>query len=397
MWCDSFAPHRLKSEKKTGVCRKFLIIFYPKQTNKMAFQISGLQNQSISFQTASIITTSLANLSPGMQGANDVRSNGFLNVLSNMQTPITTTTLGNEGKIRTVRVSYIRRSLVSSVVTGAGCAVNPTPTYETVDVPAGIIKQESFEVTLDSWKTFQDEAFKKALALPVNNFIMGILLSKMDAVRTALDVELLTALSTQLGAHVATGVNTARNLNILNASTGQALFTGYQEMLTEQALSDFKGRWYTISDASSAYYKSLIGLKYGGSSDGGVDFQKVNMVGQELNNFIDNNVDDIFGANRVVAIDDGSCQMFTALSNVGANEGQHAGTYYSTLQDPVFPNLYYDLYISEKDCNNGGVLDGSIVIRIKASVGLFVPPNAYQVGDEKVGYRGNRLYNLLAV
>jgi len=363
----------------------------------MAFQINGLKDKSISFQTSAIITTSFANLSPGMQGANDVRSNGFLNVLSNMQTPITTTTLGNEGKIRTVRVSYIRRSLVSAVVTGAGCAVNPTPTYETVDVPASIIKQESFEVTRDSWKTFQDEAFNKALSLPINNFVMGMLLSKMDAVRTAINIDLLTSLSSQLGAHVATGLNTARNLNILNASTGQALFTGYQEMLSEQALSDFKGKWYTISDASSAYYKSLIGLKYGGSSDGGIDFQKVNVVGQELNNFVDNNVDDIFGSNRVVAIDDGSCQMFTALSNVGANEGLHAGTYYSTLQDPIFPNLYYDMFISEKDCNNGGVLNGTIVIRILASVGLFVPPNAYQVGDEKVGYRGNRLYNLLPV
>jgi hypothetical protein len=214
----------------------------------------------------------------------------------------------------------------------------------------------------------------------------------MNAMRTSINNDVVTKLSTSFGVNVAQGDNLTRNIPVIsNGATGivagAPVFSGFQTLLSDFTENELYGTPIIIGKGN--FEKFDLGTSKYGLQNSGVDFGNIE---QDYKFFVDKAVNTIVGANELIVMGEGVAQFMSWNKYVGKYAGTFGSATLFTIPDPLIPNLMYDAKFEFDTCTD------TFLLRLSVNAGVYViPTDAYGTYDDLAGSNGLLRYTATAV
>jgi hypothetical protein len=328
-----------------------------------------------------------------------VTRTGFMGALldEGNRVPITLVqTVGAEmGHPKTVRIKFKQRQTDADVRTSKSCDAGTQKPYFEQDFVVNGYSEIAIQVAESTIRTLCDTASAirqagerrdmngQAARFQLMEEIWYEIGIDFDALRSAINKELLTSYLTQFGTWVGGDATKTfevyRNANTSGLNKGSVILDGYTRFIQEATLAGYNGVPYVVGNGS--IFLANEALKSGGDSAMGTNFSAVNAY-MKFNQ-------DVLAADILGGADEAIVFMPTTLQMARYNEyvGEFARPIgkmeRGTIADPVIPGLRYDLRVLPNECEE--LYDIFIGLHYQL---YGAPTDLYATGDRLEGVNG---------
>jgi hypothetical protein len=226
----------------------------------------------------------------------------------------------------------------------------------------------------------------EAKTLKVHKVLRDMFL-KMDALRTDIAKDIYALFAANIGTNARTGDNLPTPVDLLVAANGNVVKKGFLEISR-----DFKFANQYRNQKPMIIAGGLAQMAIESSTNLSADQFGSNpgvIVRSTGNYFPDNIIDSELGLNQMLVIAPNVTRLITKNINVGPMDSPMGEHYYTTMPDPLYPGLVYDVHMFPVNCAEGGDLDRYWNVFFTLRFGMhFIPAGAYKVGDPLFGVNG---------
>jgi len=218
-----------------------------------------------------------------------------------------------------------------------------------------------------------------------------------EAMNRRINRKSITAMLSQVGTNIATGLATPTVSDIYDNATG-AVNTAVWNTWWDQLINSNQFSQMPIVVAGSTFFKANNTLKFSCCNNDGIDMLAASQQ-SGYSYFNDQMIDSVIAANRAFVYEPGAAKFVTwykyrnlaggILGNTGAYAAfeQADGTMQGLIADPAPGGLTYNIRVFPNTC------DGTYSIFLELNHDIFVlPPDMFQVGDPLSGYNGLLYY-----
>lgn len=248
--------------------------------------------------------------------------------------------------IPTIRLRWYQPQ-VSESDDERSCNADTHEQHTEEDFALNLYRQRSFYLPVDRMQALCESANAVASSgsngirfnmdnTPVMNELANIMWSHLRPLVRDINADLFDKVITKIGTNVRTGLKTASNIPVFNATGTAFRFDGWTQVLDDFANNELSGN--PIIVGGSLFNRFAIALGQGGSSDGGFDYSKLN---NPFEFHYDATADTKLGANGFLGIASEVAAFvqkvrFTQYTKLGTS---HFGTF--VLDD--LPGVEFDL------------------------------------------------------
>lgn len=297
-----------------------------------------------------------------------------------------------QGHIRDIILKYSKRVTPGQVGTADACGINMIPEYE--ETSLAVTNYRSLGIY------FNDETMSRYCAdrtqpasLPGTPLPEGVIREVIDRVMDAangilgaVNIDLLTLMSSRFGVNVVTGSNAATPINIPQSTVVNNLDSGITKLLAHASENEVCGDLILVGNGLMNNYN--LQLPAAGLAATGIDNSR--FTGFSWYNDLYSRA--IWGNNHVLGYSRGSLGLVRLNRFTGFRAGRRGNSDFFTMPIPVncpdcngdYSTLDFDAQLRYLDCPT--VIDGisygrGWVLNIGLSFGLFsIPIDAYQGG-----------------
>ncbi len=314
----------------------------------------------------------------------------------------------NQNTIRPMTVKYRPRPTLSDVSYTDTCDVDRQPGYNEWTINAPGFVSSSFYISDETMNQYCIEAQStQTLGQPPTQVMQEIydtIVETANILLKAINVDLLTQMSTHFGLNVTTGHSTGKIININSDATKFILDNGIVEMMRDVQENEIcqdpcfvgGGLWESWNQAK------ILSC----CASNGLDMSKTPGV----NSFFDKDTNSIWGANSVGMFAPGSVKFLGRNIYVGAGAGNKGASIFTSFLLPVnefgcnldscLRDLKFDLQLKYVDCPTDILINGQTtsvdrgwIAIVSKRYALWVQPtNAYAAADDLYGTNGTLKY-----
>lgn len=358
----------------------------------------------------------------GCDPAKRLSPQGFLQaVLKTMDGSATLNDAYRNGHVVPLTVKYRERPLASTTLdTMPDCVTASTNPYKEFTLPNVITKSRSFWVPMSTIRQYCEDASRlvnitganfspRNLHTQVMSEVYDLLLSEAAALISAIDLSLVTQMSTQFGKNLHTGSNAAEALEFDPVGAANSALFHIMSDMRENEFCDFGN----VSFVGTGPFINLELFKnWWGNCCDASGLNKAVMMNAFPNMFYDKNTRAVWGTDNVGVFENGSIGLISAPKYVGSFAGRVADSEYFTLNFPVnevccpqqfLDRLTIDVQIKEFDCNPTLAIDGGaaapaggpgVMVMLSWTGSLWVRPDMFRTGDPMDGANGTLRYQI---
>jgi len=313
---------------------------------------------------------------------------------------------------RGVRVKYKRRPTLADVSDTDDCAIDRIPVYNEWDIPALGFKKASFYVddarlTQYCADVSQVQSSQGTPATSVMREIYEDIVDTANILMKAINVDLVTKMSTQFGVNTTTGQSNGKVININRNGNEIILDNGIIDLMRDLQENEICGNPCFVGGGlwSSLQMSQVLAC----CAANGMDTSQIGLP--KL--FFDKDTQNIWGPNTAGIFAPGSVKFIGRNKYQGAFAGQRGNSFFSVLPMPVnefgcnlddcLADLMLDMQIRYIDCpteitgpdgNTITVDRGTEVILSKEYAMWVQPPDAFAPTDELYDTNGTLKYYL---
>ena len=208
-----------------------------------------------------------------------------------------------------------------------------------------------------------------------------------NAIRQAINSDLLTAVATKFGAWKGGVVGASKSFPVYRSvdaaagSVGSPILAGFNEFMQEIRRSTFNGKPIVVGEGK--FDLANMALQFGRCNNGGTDFGK--MSEQAMYKFYrEVAIATATGsADGLVAFMPGSLQFVSYNEYVGSFARAIGTVQRGTIPDPFTKGLVYDMRLFPDECGNSYTLELGLNFDLYAA-----PTTLFKAGDTTVGING---------
>jgi hypothetical protein len=333
---------------------------------------------------------------------------GFLNMLQSSKKPSVLRLNTDAGHQNSVQVKYKQRWTKDFVSTGIDCDTTNVSAYRETAVNLSSTRAFAIHIDDETIAKYEDDASRTVMvgqpATGMMNEFLEDIYSAANAILSAVNTDLLTTLSANIGINRRTGANTASTLNINKNSTVDDLSLGLTLLLADYKLNGGSGTPQVVGGGLFSNFAWQQAAKSAAQNglDTAVQFANLKF-------YYDNDVPTVFAANNIVVFQPDSVQIVEYLMNTGFKAGAKGTSIFGTLMLPMFMGaevipVEFDFQLKYVDCATTMTQEyygDTITVQrgwnliLSKQCGLFtIPSDAYRAGDPLAGNRGTLLYNV---
>lgn len=226
------------------------------------------------------------------------------------------------GKIRQVRIKYIKRACVEETTTNPfDCTTDQTPEpYEQNVAITHFVRTQGLKFNASDMRLLCETGA---------DYRAGQINAQINALMVALDRQLITLQSATFGKNPTTGLNTAKTYNMLIGPQKTPIYIGESDLMEDSENMESGQKPIVVGAGNLAAYVRQVGI--GCCNDAGIDLSQAG----NLNYFRDQNVESILGANHFIGMIPGYTQLLTWNENVGEFAMEDTTFSNKTIVDPV--------------------------------------------------------------
>lgn len=311
------------------------------------------------------------------------------------------------GHERDIRVWYRERVGDSDVQSDMpGCDAGITRPRKEFTIPALQTSAVSLWFSVDDIRKFCESASQPITVgrTRLMSDMWGTIRSAMYAVLADVDKKGVTAMSTQFGINLATGLNTA---TVINYDPAKAYVDIIKKIVLDTETNEFCDDFCIVGNGDITALEIERQLATG-VNGAGINMQSV--YNQIPRIFSDNYTKTGWGANQFGVFERGSVGLINVPRYIGAYNQRIANTEYFPMMLPVnemvcpqdcLDNFTFDMSIREIDCPTQMTIDGVQVTKdrgyqvvISKKYAYVVKPDLYATGDPLSGVNGTLRYEL---
>lgn len=336
---------------------------------------------------------------------------GFLDYLLNNNKPRVLNDIIDDrsGYIRDVKVKFKKRMGLGKTVTTDDCSIQGVPAYFEQTIPSTLFRKYAL---FFEWKTiekFTEDALAQA-KLPGSTPPTYVMQEVIDSFQMALngilgDInnDLLAQQAAAFGINKASGLATARVMNIPLSTTTNNLSEGFTQILADAMANEIKPTLDGAAMVGSGLINNFL-LKQGYDPKAAPNLPKF---------YYDPYAQTAWGANQFGLFDKDAVQFINICRFRGASKSGRFGTSnFGTLKWPVtdsfggtgLSDLEFDFQVREIDCPTDDMVIGGgaaaaagrgIVVDLMCSYQTVnVPGDAYEATDRLYGTNGTLRYTV---
>lgn len=310
------------------------------------------------------------------------------------------------GHPKSVRIKHKQRATISDTRTSKTCTPGTERPYFEEVFTVNQYRERSIQVKESTVRTLCDAA-SQLKAVPGAAFntwegnrynlqlmaeiVMEIMMD-FDALRLAINQDLLTSLALNFGAYQGGSVGASKDFLVLRTTdtnglgNGAPIFAGFNSFKQEMGRVGMPGIPLTFGEGK--WDLALSALNYGCCNEGGIDFGKM-QANAGLKYYKDFQAGTILGgADYFGAFLPGSLQFATYNDYVGGFARPIDGVERGTIPDPALPGIKYDMRVIPVACSGNDVVEHyNIIIGVHFDL-WAAPTNMFKSGDRLNGVNG---------
>jgi len=338
-----------------------------------------------------------------MAGLNDpqlkVTPTGFLQMLleSGAKVQVANAAALQSGQDKEIKVRYMQRGIASDVDEEDNCDAPITAIWKESIVTRPLFSKMGIFISDDTMRKLQDESTALQVAgnadAPMFRALYETMLVKLNGLIQKIDLNLLTAQSTQWGANVAYGDNAGHTINF-----GKELVMddGIVKLLLDAQANEIGGKLLLAGNGIVNAYGLLNNLKVG--------LDQFGYGKQDFGIYNDINSVSVWGANHFGAFAPGLIGFVDFNKNVGNYKGVRDGAAFFSIPIPVvlangvLSNLKIDAQLQYEKCpiydeGHIKIADRGWKLLLSKSYGLWNAPNdMFAEADRLAGFNGSLHY-----
>lgn len=333
---------------------------------------------------------------------------GFINMLQSQNKPAVLRLNNEAGHKNSVQVKYKQRWTKDFTSDTIDCNVTNVPAYKEAAVDLSSTRALNLNFEDERIMMYEDDASKTTMkgqpATPFMNEVLDEIMTAATALLQAVNTDLLTTLSGNIGVNRRTGNNAAAAINIARNSTNNPLSDGLNQMLADYINNGGAGTPQVFG--SGLFQNFMLNQGAKGIDQAGLN-TSIQAAGMKWYHDLDAQA--VFGADQIVVVQPNSVQLVEFMMNTGFKAGYRGTSSFGIIALPlqigadVLP-MMFDFQMKYSDCSQ--VLEdqyygSSITVQrgfnlmISKQCGLFtIPSDAYRGTDPLVGNRGTLRYTI---
>lgn len=281
-------------------------------------------------------------------------------------------------------IKYIPRATMAQVSDEPSCDFGTEDAFITEDFVLDIYKEIDITLTLDTVAVLEQSASQaiQGLGLPANSMIKmrefyERFLRKTDAIRTALNKEVVDRIYTNFGSFYG-GSTTQKDIDVIHAGAtgivgGAPVYSGIQEIMSDCSDIQMAGNPYIIGKGNFEKFARLS--NYTGLQNSGIESSINSGYQFEVDKYVDNK-----GANDIIVAGKGAFQVWTNPRFVKEFAVDLGTVQTFTIEDPIVPGLLWDAKMEFLSCG----LKYNLKLSVNAGVWIQ-PTEAFGYGDTLQG------------
>ena len=270
------------------------------------------------------------------------------------------------GSIRKVRIVRIPRATKSDANNNVSCATTTTTTFQEECIEAKKFARISWDMSKEEMQSFCEDSLKIEKGGAISGLykrFMEVIYSKMNGLRTYLNFDLMSTTWTNAGTNAATGNTNVVPLPFITAADGSKIEKGIQTIISHYySFNNLKGKPFIIG--TGVFDNFNTSADYGCCNQYGFNWSLMK-ENAPYNYYLDvdtlsafTNIDNFMvlapGAVQLVTYNDFVIDSYLQggrpLSSL--SENKFGTSRKGIIPDPLVPNLFYDLKITEIDCDS---------------------------------------------
>jgi hypothetical protein len=321
---------------------------------------------------------------------------GLLRLLLNAATPLSVVNLAQikAGHDRMIKLRYMRRGTPSEATSTRGCDAGGDAAYLETTLSHALYRQMSLYVSNEEMQRYFDDATESVLigqpapAGGIMSELYNRIIVKLNGLIGAIDIALLTEMSTKWGKNAATGAATPTAINF-NTTNNVNLTDGIVKLIDQAERNEIMGQLLMVGNGVANTYQ-IASMLQTAANQNGYDARRWSAF-QWFNDLYSSS---IWGANHFGVIAQGSAGFVDWQLNEGYSAGSQGGSYFFTMPVPVLldggqlTNLVFDVQLKSLDCATeieGTVRERGYIIYISKNFGLFTAPTDAYKPDSNPG------------